>query len=95
MRAALIAAGHENLPLEMQHTFVYGKDSKGPSAYLLLWCQQVSPARGTSLIRQTCRRIVKRYEQPGHVEWDGQVAMLFGPDGGETRLLRPFDGTVD
>jgi hypothetical protein len=95
VRAALIASWHKNLPLEMDCTFICGTDDKGPSAYLLLFCLQVTRERSTALIRQECRRVVKQYQQPGHVEWDGRVAMLFDRDGGEARMLRAFDGTVD
>jgi hypothetical protein len=95
VRAALIASGHKNLPLEMDSTFVYGTDDRGPSAYLLLFCRQVTRERSTALIRQECRRVVKQYQQPGHVEWDGGLAMLFDRDGGEAKVLRAFDGTVE
>lgn len=61
VRAALIASGHKNLPLEMDCTFVYGTDDKGPSAYLLLFCRQVTRERSTALIRQECRRVVRQY----------------------------------
>ncbi len=95
VRQALVAAGHENLPVGMHSTFVCGKDDKGPSAYLLLFCLQVSAGRGTNLIHQTSRRIVKRHEQPGHVEWDGSAATLFDRDGNADRLLPTWDLTVE
>lgn len=95
VREALIAAGHENLPFEVKTTMVYGSDDRGPCGFIVLFCQQTPPDRGTALLHHACRRIVKKNNQPGHVAWDGYNAYLFGPDGKIVRGLPPHDGTVE
>jgi hypothetical protein len=76
-----------------QSTTVYGRAGDRESAYLLLFATMNDPGRRASL-RRHCRRLVRDYRQPGHVEWDGQRAR-FVPSEGDERPLRPFDGTVE
>jgi len=87
--------GRQNLPMSVQHTYVYGEDDRGPCAYLLLLYPAAPGAHGTSLIHHSCRRIVTQFGQPGHVAWDGSAATLFDPAGQPVRELGAFDGTVE